>query len=66
MKLIASRDFTLKGEYFFENDEVKIKDFATIVKLNENGFIKPLSIKELIALKKELEQSNINKREEEE
>ena len=68
MKLIIQRDFVLNGEYYFENDEIepnKIGTIQDISRLNENGFIKPLSLKELLQLEKELKQPNkINKEEE--
>ena len=60
MKLIIQRDFVLNGEYYFENDEIepnKIGTIQDIARLNENGFIKPLSLKELIKLESEMEQS---------
>lgn len=68
MKLIAQRDFILNGEYYFENDEIepnKIGTIKDISRLNENGFIKPLSLKELVKLEQELKQTKkINKEEE--
>ena len=68
MKLIANKDFVLNGEYYFKNDEIepnKIGTIQDILRLNENGFIKPLSLKELLQLEKELKQPNkINKEEE--
>lgn len=68
MKLIIQRDFVLNGEYYFENDEIepnKIGTIQDITRLNENGFIKPLSLKELIKLESEMEQSKkINEEEE--
>lgn len=68
MKLIAQRDFILNGEYYFKNDEIepnKIGTIQDIARLNENGFIKPLSLKELIKLESEMKQpKKINKEEE--
>ena len=68
MKLIAQRDFILNGEYYFKNDEIepnKIGTIQDIARLNENGFIKPLSLKELVKLEQELKQNRkINKEEE--
>ena len=68
MKLIAQRDFILNGEYYFKNDEIepnKIGTIQDISRLNENGFIKPLSLKELVKLEQELKQTKkINKEEE--
>ena len=68
MKLIIQRDFVLNGEYYLENDEIAPEAIGTIqdiARLNENGFIKPLSLKELIKLESEMEQSKkINEEEE--
>ena len=68
MKLIAQRDFILNGEYYFKNDEIepnKIGTIQDIARLNENGFIKPLYLKELVKLEQELKQTKkINKEEE--
>ena len=68
MKLIVNKDFTLNGSYYFENDEIepnKIGTIQDISRLNENGFIKPLSLKELVKLEQELKQNRkINKEEE--
>lgn len=68
MKLIAQRDFILNGEYYFENDEIepnKIGTIQDIARLNENGFIKPLSLKELVKLEQELKQNKKTNKEEE-
>lgn len=68
MKLTIQRDFVLNGVYYFENDEIepnKIGTIKDISRLNENGFIKPLSLKELIKLESEMKQpKEINKEEE--
>ena len=65
MKLVIQRDFVLNGEYYFKNDEIepdKIGTIKDIARLNENGFIKPLSLKEMIKLEQELKQTKkINK-----
>ena len=55
IKLIAKQDFSINGEYFIKGDEIKTKNYKTIVKLNEDGFIEPLSLKDLILIKRELE-----------
>lgn len=68
MKLTIQRDFVLNGVYYFENDEIepeKVGTIKDISRLNENGFIKPLSLKELIKLESEMKQpKKINKEEE--
>ena len=68
MKLIIQRDFVLNGEYYFKNDEIepnKIGTIQDISRLNENGFIKPLSLKELVKLEQELKQNKKTNKEEE-
>ena len=68
MKLVVQRDFILNGEYYFKNDEIepnKIGTIQDISRLNENGFIKPLSLKELLQLEKELKQNKKTNKEEE-
>ena len=68
MKLVVQRDFVLNGEYYFKNDEIepnKIGTIQDISRLNENGFIKPLSLKELIKLESEMKKpKKIDKEEE--
>lgn len=68
MKLTIQRDFILNGVYYFENDEIEPEEIGTIKdisRLNENGFIKPLSLKELIKLESEMKQlKKINEEEE--
>lgn len=67
MKLIAQKDFTFKNSYYFKDDEIELNKIGTIEdisKLNENGFIKPLTLKELIDIQNELDLSKkINKKE---
>lgn len=53
-KLIAKKDFTLKGKPYIKGDEINVNDFETIVKLNEKGFIEPLNFKELTFIEREL------------
>ena len=55
IKIIAKKDFTRKGEPIFAGDEVKVNSVEELVKLNEKGFIEPLSFKEIVQFKKELE-----------
>lgn len=55
IKIIAKKDFTRNGEYVFAGDEIKANDINEIVRLNEKGFIEPLTFKDIVQLKKELE-----------
>lgn len=52
-KVIAKKDFILKGKNYIIGDEIEIKDIEMITKLNEKGFIEPLSYKDLVILERE-------------
>ena len=55
MKIIAKIDFTANNEQYIKGDEIKGLNYNQIVKLNELGFIEPLTYKELTIIKRELE-----------
>ena len=63
-KLIARKDFTANGVNYIEGDEIKTSNYEAIVKLNEKGFIDPLSYKELVLSKRELDNPKTFKKEE--
>lgn len=65
-QVTVKKDFILNGKYYFENDEINIKEFTydEIVRINEKGFIKPLCMRDLMIIK-ELKTSKKNKKEEE-
>lgn len=46
-EIIAAKDFYLHNKLYKANKKVDITDKSTIIKLNEQGFIKPLSMKEI-------------------
>lgn len=46
-KVIVAKNFSLRGKIYKKDDEILITDVKDLVKLNENGFIKPLTIKEI-------------------
>ena len=54
-KLIAIKDFTANGINYIAGDEVKTLSYEAIIKLNEKGFIEPLNYKDLVLIKRELE-----------
>ena len=54
-KIIAKKDFTIGNQFYIENEEIKNVDYETIVKLNEQGFIEPLNYKDLVLIKRELD-----------
>ena len=69
MKIIkAKKDFSLNGKFYIMGDEIKDLDIKDIAKLNEKGFIEPLSYRDLVLLerdnkpKKEEKENGINTR----
>ena len=54
-KLIAKKDFEANGISYIKGDEVKTRNYESIVKLNEKGFIEPLDYKDLVLIKREIE-----------
>jgi len=69
MKIIkAKKDFSLNGKFYIMGDEIKDLDMKDIAKLNEKGFIEPLSYRDLVLLerdnkqKKEEKENGINTR----
>ena len=63
MKPIKARIlFSHKGTWYEKGDEVKVETKEELVKLNEKGFIEPLTFKEIENFEKE----ETNKRKEEE
>lgn len=66
MKTIkAIKPFEYNNKYYSNGDIVNIKDFKIIAKLNELGFIEPLSTKDLQDIKYEIENPKKFKSEEE-
>jgi hypothetical protein len=56
-KVIAKIDFTTNIGDYIVGDEITDLTYEQIVKLNEKGFIEPLTYKDLILIKRELEKS---------
>lgn len=56
MKTIrAKMDFTLHGVPYYKGDEIENLKIEEIIRLNEKGFIEPLTQKEIVSLMKENE-----------
>ena len=62
-KIIAKIDFTSNIGDYIAGDEITGLSYNQIVKLNEKGFIEPLSYKDLILIKRELNNNEIKKEE---
>jgi hypothetical protein len=54
IKVIAKIDFEANGIKYIKGDELDIKDINSIIKLNERGFIEPLSYRDLVIIEREL------------
>lgn len=54
-KIIARKDFIANDIEYIKGDELKNLTYNQIVKLNEKGFIEPLEYKDLVLIKRELE-----------
>jgi len=63
-KIIAKIDFIANNKGYIKGDEITGLNYNQIVKLNEKGFIEPLEFKDLVLIKRELDNKK-NKKEEE-
>jgi len=54
-KVIAKKDFVANGVNYIIGDEITGLNYQQIVKLNELGFIEPLEYRDLVLIKRELE-----------
>ena len=54
-----------KGTWYEAGDEIKVETKEDLVNLNEKGFIEPLTLKDIVQFKKELENPEKIKKEEE-
>ena len=64
-KVIAKKDFTANGKVYIIGDEIKDLTIQQIKKLNEQGFIEPLEYRDLVLIKRELENKKEIKNKEE-
>lgn len=47
MKPIAKKDCQINGTYYAKGEEIKVANAEQLKKLNERGFIEPLTPKEI-------------------
>lgn len=59
----AKIDFILNGKFYEENKEIELAGikFEEVIKLNEKGYIYPLTTKELYEIKEKIENSSKKK-----
>lgn len=60
-KIIAKINFSINDVDYIAKEEVDIKNYETIVRLNEKGYIEPLTYEDLVLIQRELKK---NKKEE--
>ena len=60
----AKKDFTLNGVFYEKGDEVKVDSKEALIKLNEKGFIEPLTAKQIQNFGKEHKKMVLEKEEE--
>ena len=64
-KIVVRVNFTSNIGNYIVGDEIKNLSYEQIVTLNEKGFIEPLDYKDLVLIKRELEEpKSFNKKEE--
>ena len=64
MKPIAKIDVNINGIFYEKGDEVEVKNKEQLIKLNEKGYIEPLSPKEIQNWGKEPVYKKLRKEEE--
>ncbi len=62
-KIVAKVDFVANNTGYIVGDEITGLTYEQIVKLNEHGFIEPLDYKDLVLIKRELENKKAVKEE---
>lgn len=53
-KIIAKKDFNFNGIDYLQGEVVKVYTIEQVYKLNELGFIEPLTHKDLVLIEREL------------
>lgn len=62
-KIIAKVNFGLNGVGYIAGDEIHNLTYNQIAKLNEKGFIQPLTYEDLVLIKRELNNPKFKKEE---
>ncbi len=55
IKVVAKIEFTANGKGYIKGDEITGLTYEQVVRLNEQGFIEPLKFRDLVLLKRELD-----------
>ena len=67
MNIKAYKDFTINGIFYAKGDTIKVNKFNidSIWKLNEAGYIEPITVKDYLKMRNEILNPAIKKKEEE-
>ncbi len=57
--IIAKQNFELNGVSYIKGDKIEIKDINAIRKLNEKGYIEPLTYEDLVLIERELKKEEL-------
>lgn len=60
MKIIAKINFIFNGKKYLADEEVKLDNIKQVIKLNELGYIKPLTYEELVLIERQLRETLLN------
>lgn len=63
MRIIAKQNININGIFYNKGDEVKVDNKEQLIKLNEIGFIEPLTMKEIQNFNKKVEDKETKKEE---
>ena len=63
MRIIAKENININGTFYNKGDEVKVDNKEQLLKLNEIGFIEPLTMKEIQSFNKKVEDKETKKEE---
>lgn len=60
MKIIARINFIFNGDKYIKGEEVKVKNINQVYKLNELGYINPLTYEQLVLIERQLKGTLLN------
>ncbi len=60
MKIIAKINFTFNGIKYIKGEEVKVKNINQVYKLNELGYINPLTYEDLVLIERQIKGTLLN------
>lgn len=60
MKIIARINFVFNGNKYIAGEEVKVDNIEQVYKLNELGYIKPLTYEQLVLIERKIKGVSLN------